>query len=182
MATSDYNLATRAKIESFEYLDQILRYDPVSGDLIWKVLFPDRIAGAVITGKGSRTSYRKLALERLDFKAHRLCWILAYGKLPPEGAVIDHIDGNGLNNALSNLRACSQRMNSRNSKTPVSNTSGFKGVRSLAGTHRFQAYICVDRQQIHLGMYDTKEEAYSAYCDAAKTHFGEYARLDEQSA
>lgn len=175
MATSDYNLAKRARIETFAYLDRIFRYDPDSGELRWKVLFPDRLAGTVITGKTSNTPYRKVALERLDFKAHRICWILANRTQLPEEAIIDHIDGNGLNNTLSNLRLCTQRLNSRNSRRPKSNTSGFKGVRSVKNSLRFHAYICVDRKQISLGMHDTKEQAYAAYCAAASHYFGEFA-------
>lgn len=55
------------------------------------------------------------------------------------------------------------------------NTSGYKGV-SLEGT-RFKAKICKNYKQIHIGTFDTKEEAHAAYCTAARELHGEFARF-----
>lgn len=167
------NIEKRARIETFEYLDQILFYDSETGLLFWKKLFPGKIAGTAIQG------VIKVALERLDFKAHRLCWILFYGKAPAEGMVIDHINGDPHDNRISNLRECMQAENSRNAKKPKNNTTGYKGVSWSPRTiMKYRAYICVDRRQIHLGLYPTAELAHAAYLKAAKEHFGEFACLD----
>ena len=87
--------------------------------------------------------------------------------------VIDHIDGDPLNNAIANLRLCTPKENSRNSITPKNNTSGFKGV-SVMKNGRFRAYISVDRRQVHLGIFDTAEDAFAAYMHAANDHFGKF--------
>ena len=152
-----------------EYLSKRFKYDPVSGLLFWKILFPGKVAGTEVRG---RVPFIKLALERLDFKAHRLIWIMHTGKTIPAGMVIDHIDGDATNNAIKNLRLCTQKENSRNCRLPKNNTSGYKGVSFQAGGYR--AYITVDRKQIHLGRYKTPEEAFAAYVRAAKVHFGEF--------
>lgn len=60
------------------------------------------------------------------YLGHRLACLYTYGFLP-EG-VIDHIDGNGLNNRMSNLRAVDSATNGRNSKLSKNNTSGVNGV------------------------------------------------------
>lgn len=167
------NSAKRSRIETFEYLDKIIFYDHETGLLFWTVLFPGKIAGTPIP-RGV-----KLAIEKLDFKAHRLCWILFYGKPPAPGMVIDHINGNPRDNRISNLRECAQVDNSRNTKKPKNNTTGFKGVALSPKTIlKYRAYICVDRRQIHLGLHATPEMAHAAYLVAAKKHFGEFACLD----
>lgn len=165
-----HNIEKRKKIETFEYLDRRLSYNHLTGDLHWKVLFPGKKAGT-----RAENNCIKLSLERLDFKAHRVCWILHYQKLPKEGYVIDHINGNFLDNRIYNLRECLQCENSKNVKKPKNNTTGAKGV-SYNGNN-FRAYICVNRKQIHLGTFKTIGEASSIYRIAAIKYFGEYACL-----
>ena len=168
MGTLEKNKAKRDKIETYAYLSKIFEYRPSCGTIYWKTLFPGREAGTIIKAQG----YRKIALERLDFKAHRIAWILYYKRKPKTDLVIDHIDGDPSNNAISNLRECHPRDNSRNAATPKNSTTGFKGV-SRSG-NRFRAYISVNRKQIALGTYETAEDAFAAYVEAAKVHFGEF--------
>lgn len=89
-------------------------------------------------------------------------------------SIIDHKDGNGLNNCRDNLREATQAENRRNSKISVKNTSGFKGVRRSG--NRWHAYIVAGRS-IFLGSFSAREDAYAAYCAAAKRLHGDFARL-----
>lgn len=91
--------------------------------------------------------------------------------------VVDHIDGNGLNNQRSNLRLASNSQNIANSRISKNNRSGYKGIYWLASHKKWRAEIRVRGQQIFLGMYDTPEEAHEAYKAAALDHFGEFARF-----
>lgn len=59
--------------------------------------------------------------------AHIVVWELAYGGIP-DGMVVDHIDGNGHNNKIENLRVVTHRTNMRNSKKHSRNKSGVTGV------------------------------------------------------
>lgn len=92
------------------------------------------------------------------------------------GCVIDHIDGNFLNNHKSNLRVCTNAENSRNRRKHKNTFSGFKGV--YANKKRWFAAICKDGQQIYLGNYKTAQEAAAAYNSAARNLFGSFARLN----
>ena len=85
---------------------------------------------------------------------------------PPEGRVVDHIDGNPLNNSRSNLRICTQRQNGKN-KHGVSNVYLWRG--------RWRAKIRHDYVDIHIGMFDTKEEAAQAVRDKKSELYGEFA-------
>lgn len=72
--------------------------------------------------------YFKVTLNGVDWLTHRIIWILHNGTIE-DGYVIDHIDGNTLNNTIKNLRKVKQVINIRNSKMYGSNTSGNTGVR-----------------------------------------------------
>jgi hypothetical protein len=93
------------------------------------------------------------------------------------GQVVDHRDGNGLNNSRSNLRACTPSENLRNRGTPRTNTSGYKGVSWSPSSRKWKAAIRVDGVDHHLGVFTTKEAAYEAYCSASKALHGAFSRL-----
>lgn len=90
---------------------------------------------------------------------------------------IDHRDGNGLNNKRKNLRVATCTQNNRNARLRNDSTTGFKGVHLKKSSRRFQALIRVDGVRIHLGCFDTAEEAHAAYCVAAQKYFGAFARF-----
>lgn len=91
-------------------------------------------------------------------------------------ALVDHVNGDGLDNRRENLRAATPLQNVGNLFSPL-NTSGFKGVGRYRNG-RWRAYISRDRRHVHLGYFDTPEEAARAYDAAASEHFGEFARLN----
>lgn len=96
----------------------------------------------------------------------------------PKGMQVDHVDGNGLNNTRENLRICSSQQNNRNRKA-VEGTSKFKGVTVYCPGEKWFAQIWVNKKSIFLGYFKDEKEAARAYNEAAKKHFGEFARLNE---
>jgi hypothetical protein len=94
----------------------------------------------------------------------------------PKLGVIDHIDGDGLNNRKSNLRICSNAENSRNQRKPKNNTSGAKGVSRIRG--RWQARIKLDGKSIFLGIFNTVEDAAAAYAHASRDVHGDFGRVE----
>lgn len=111
--------------------------------------------------------------KRGVIKLHRLL----LNALPSQ--FVDHVDGNGMNNTRANLRIATKQQNQANVRKRLSNRTGYKGVQQHHDG-RFRARIQVKGVGIHLGMFNTAEEAYAAYCTAARKHFGEFARIEEE--
>jgi hypothetical protein len=94
-----------------------------------------------------------------------------------KGEIIDHRDGNGLNNSRTmNLRRCSHAENMRNSKVHRNNTSGYRGV--SRSKHGFRAYLSVNGKTIHAGYFKSPIDAARKYDAKAREQFGEFARLN----
>ncbi len=90
----------------------------------------------------------------------------------PPRSIVDHIDGNPLNNQKNNLRILSARDNSYRRHRLPTNTSGFRGVTRRKGRNRFRAEICHEGKHYCWGSFLSAEEAAKAYDRAAVELFG----------
>lgn len=92
---------------------------------------------------------------------------------------IDHVDNDRLNNQKDNLRLCSGGDNMCNRGKQSNNKTGYKGVfNSNSLSSPWFAQIRINRKQIYLGRYKTKESAAQAYNDGAILYHGKYAKLN----
>ena len=91
--------------------------------------------------------------------------------------VIDHINGDKLDNRRKNLRFCTQKQNSRNISNQKNNTSGVIGVSRIkqAKGYKWRARIMVNRKEINLGHYERFEDAVKARLEGEKKYFGEFS-------
>ncbi len=96
---------------------------------------------------------------------------------PPPGYVVDHIDGNGLNNRRSNLRICTRMQNQWN-RRPTKGTSTFKGVSYNKEMRKWEASIIVNKKKYPCGFFDDEIEAALACDRKAWELCGPYARLN----
>jgi hypothetical protein len=96
---------------------------------------------------------------------------------PPKGMVVDHIDGNGLNDRRSNLRVCTKQQNSFNCR-PIIGSSRFKGVHFFKPAGKWRARIRLNGREMCIGYFDDEIEAAKAYDRKARELFGEYAYLN----
>ena len=92
--------------------------------------------------------------------------------------VVDHIDGNGLNNLRTNLRLATMSENTANARKHKDNKSGFKGVHWRKDISKWEAMISKDGKRYWLGVFNSPDEAHKAYCDAALRLYGEFARFE----
>ena len=171
---SDNAKLYRLFLESFDYRD---------GDLYWKErplshfktqnsmnIFNARFAGQK-AGHISNNGYEMIAISGKRILTHRIIFFICNGFLPD---LIDHIDGNRLNNRIENLRVCSLSQNQHNSKTPKHNTSGVKGGSFRKGRNKFQVHIKVHGERKYLGTFKTIEEATAVRIEAANKYHGEF--------
>lgn len=141
---------------------ELLNYEPSTGALTWRVNRPGAKAGRVV-GCVSVYGYRQLTVDAKPLYAHRVAWMHFYGEWPKEQ--IDHINGDRLDNRLTNLRDVSGAVNSANKHKP-------RGRSGLLGAHvdtefgGFASKIGPAGAQRFLGRFKTAEEAHYAYMTA----------------
>jgi hypothetical protein len=109
-------------------------------------------------------------------RVHRLV-ALAFIPLEPGCDFVDHKDGHPENNLLTNLRWCTQQQNNQNATMRKDNTSGYKGVDFHNG--KWRARIKIDDKSIHLGYFNTPEEAAAVRSAKANEVFGVFTNACE---
>jgi hypothetical protein len=168
-----------------ELLKELLDFNEDTGILTWKARdrrhfnsdgfcksWNTRYAGKQAGGKcPNGYLYITFGRARKDLVS-RVIWKYVYGVDAQD--VIDHIDGNPLNNRLSNLREATTSQSIQNTRLRKDNISGYKGVsKTTSGKH--MSRIKIKNKVQHLGSYDTPEEAHAVYCEAADRLFKEFA-------
>ena len=129
--------------------------DPSKSELsqkAWNIRYAGKQAG------WNNRGYISIRLFKKGYLAHRLAWAMHYGVWPTQ--MIDHISGDRADNRIVNLRQITQSENNRNRRKSTKNTSGYVGVYKRGA--KWLARISVDNKKLHLGIYDTVEQAVQA--------------------
>lgn len=137
----------------------------------------ERISSICVQDHGYAMSWYRSNMVRI----HRFIFE-KFLKRDISGLCIDHINGNRLDNRLSNLRICDRKTNMFNSKIRTDNLSGFKGVSFSADCYRKKpwiAQISFKNKNINLGYYLTPKQAAEAYDKKAIELFGEFAKTNK---
>ena len=95
--------------------------------------------------------------------------------------MVDHRDGNGLNNRRSNLRPATGIQNSANTSMRTNNSSGFKGVCWHKRSAKWHAQLRIKGKRGYLGGFTTPELAYAAYCAADVKYHGAFSHRNTRS-
>lgn len=93
----------------------------------------------------------------------------------PDDMVVDHINGDVLDNRKSNLRIATRQQNNMNRRVSSNNTSGVTGVSFCRSYNKWQSTISVNGKMIHLGLFSNIEDAVAARRAAEERYFGEYS-------
>lgn len=154
-----------------ERLKQFLNYDSETGHFIWKISKGRSKAGSIAGGKNITLGYWQLRIDNQLYWAHRLAWLYEHGEMPE--FILDHINGDKLDNRIANLRLCPNGNgdNMQNRTAPLKNNrAGLLGAYYFKRTNKFMSSIQVDGKHIHLGYFDTAEDAHAAYKQAKAKH------------
>jgi hypothetical protein len=97
-----------------------------------------------------------------------------------DARLVDHINGNKLDNRRENLRVATKSQNCHNQGVQSTSTSGYKGVTWHSGrrVNKWIAQISFNGRRIHLGSFDDIHVAAHEYNKAAVKYHGEFARLN----
>ena len=135
---------TAKLLELFEYED---------GKLINRVFrSPRALKGSEAGRLNQTTGYRDVAVEGKRYQVSRLIWQMHNGEIP-EGMQIDHINRDKLDNRIENLRCVTPTQNEWNK--PCSGVNFEKG--------KWRARFKHFGKSIHVGLFETKDEALAAY-------------------
>jgi hypothetical protein len=148
-------------------LMQAYHYDPETG-LFRRIgsKGPERI-GTIPKVKGN--GYLNIGLDYNVYRAHRLAWLYVHGSWPD--GQIDHINGDKLDNRISNLRVATTSQNKQNMRKARSDSrSGLIGATWYSKYGKWRAAIQVDGKKRHLGYFDTAEEAHKAFIEQKRLH------------
>lgn len=161
----------RARALLFSEVDRV--FELVNG-ILWRREYTSKRGWRIprkpvknYTTPNSGTRCRYIAIyvnDRLDL-VHRILWVLYHKKNIPENMFIDHIDGNTSNNSIDNLRLTDNRGNCQNKKN---HRDGHLVGTKLRPSGKWVARITIDRKQIHIGTFTTKEQAHEAYLNVLK--------------
>jgi hypothetical protein len=174
----------------------LLRYEPETGALTWRprpaFLFARAnncepanrsaawnrrfVGNAALKGPaGTSGEYRSGRLLSNFVLAHRVAWCIHYGRWP--AGELDHINKNGADNRITNLRPATKAQNSwnRTSSGPKQQASRYKGVTLERKSGLWLAKIRVNGRRLYLGRFACEEDAALAYDAAARVHFGAFA-------
>lgn len=122
-------------------LQELIEYDPGLGVFTWGI-GPE--VHAKVRGKSAGSLKQHsinpnrydlvIQVGKTKIPAQNIAWALYYGVWPSN--ILDHIDGNPLNYAISNLRESDSVLNAHNRKTYSNNELGMKNIRLKNGKYQ----------------------------------------------
>ena len=158
------------KIITQEYLQTIFEYK--DGELFWKFALSYRIKLGDKAGSLSSTGYKVTFINKKSYKNHRLIFLYHYGYLPK---ILDHIDGNPLNNKIENLREATHIQNCQNRSKQKNNSSGYKNIAWIKKEKKWKVKINSNNKSYYLGMFSDLELAILVATMAREKYHKEFA-------
>lgn len=148
-------------------------YDATTGNIYRTVRQGNYAAGTLSGAKDYSGRYLTIRYKGKSYLAHRVAWFMYYKEQPPN--YIDHINRNGLDNRIANLRPATASENQRNIEVTSRSTTGLKGIMPVRGGTLFRAEVCVQgkRYQKHSKSIEKLQEWVTM--KRQELH-GEYAR------
>lgn len=157
-------------------VDSMFEIHPDEGKIFWKNVSKHHIglnrkeAGGPSSARGK--TYWVVSIHGKKYKRSRIIFLHVHGNISSQ--CLDHINGNSLDDRISNLREASFCQNCQNVKEKSKKSGLPMGIRTMA-SGKYQARISVNGRQIHLGCYETVEEAASVYQKKRKEFFNDFA-------
>jgi hypothetical protein len=139
--------------------------------IAWNSKMAGKIAGSETQKRKSSNRYWVIRINGRAYRSHRIAYFLAHG-IDAGDKFLDHINGNGMDNRIENLRLATCQENLRNQRKTDKNTSGVVGVTWDKRNQKWQAQITVHPKTIFLGRFTEFSQAVAARQSAEKRYFG----------
>lgn len=151
-----------------ERVRELLDYNPRTGDLKWRVSRGNPVKAGDKAGSLMRDGHLEISIDGHRCLVHRVIWLHVYGRWP--NGYIDHIDGNPSNNRIENLRDVRRQINQQNQRRARADnrSTGLLGAYYNARAKRHFSSIGLNGKSIHLGYFDSAQEAHEAYVRAKR--------------
>ena len=157
-----------------DLFNSIFHYREDTGELYWKVKTRNTYIGQ-IAGTLHQDKYMQVGYQGKIYRNHRVIYIMHHGDTD---MIIDHIDGNTLNNKINNLRKCTPLQSAHNTGPVRNSKSKYKGVAWEERRRKWKVEIRNNGKKIWLGYYECEHTAAIKYNEAALKYHGEFARLN----
>lgn len=145
-----------------ETLNRWLVYDSQGGTLTWLRTHNGKAVAGSTANRWRAGSGMRVRLNGIEHQMARLCWKMAHGINPVHR--IYFLDGDHRNHRIENLIDAGCAPAKRDTKYK-NNTSGFRGVYLDTRCGKYDVKISVDGKKIHVGRYDTIEQANAVAID-----------------
>ncbi len=164
------------ELPSQEELWEMFSYEPETGELT--NIATGHVCGSRQNQGKGRAFHIQAYIDGVPYQAHRIIWTMVNGPIP-EGMTIDHINLDSRDNRLSNLRLATMRQQMQNRREWAE--TGVKGV-YITPKGKIYSNITVNKKTIHIGTFDTVEEAAAAYEQASLKYCGHFSRVTSVSS
>jgi hypothetical protein len=155
-----------------EFLHNIFEYN--NGNLIYKqdrlIKRKGEIAGSIL-----KKGYIQIGINGKTYLAHRLIFFMFNGFMPK---YVDHINGIRNDNRIENLREADSFQNNWNRKKIPNKKFPAKGIYKHSKYDKYCVEITFKGERIHLGIFDTLDEAVKASNNARLKYHGAFANLN----
>jgi len=126
--------------------------------------------------RSKNRQYKQIKFFGKYFYIHRVIWLVVKRTEPPR--IIDHINGNGADNRIENLRAANHAENNYNSKLRKDNKTGFRGITKRGNS--FRVRLMKNGKEICFGSFKTKKEAIAIQRQALEQLHLQFKRKNER--
>jgi len=151
-------------LDTFEYRE---------GKLYWKYVKSIRIKAGEEAGRTDGQGYRTVRFNYKMYRTHHLIYLMFHGVLPK---IIDHINGNRLDNRIENLRIATESQNNCNKVRQINNTSGSKNVKWHERIKKYEVSVQINKERKYIGVFEDLELADLVAQMAREKYHGQFAR------
>lgn len=162
---------SKVKEISYEFCSKLWFYDETSPTCLrWLVERHNKVSPGDVAGNVLKTGYANVETSNVNYRVHRIVYVLNTKKDLSVDLIVDHIDSNTSNNKIENLQAITRQENSSKKSKHSNNTTGYTGVHWHSVSQSWRASICINYIVTLKHFYVIDYESSDAALEAARAY------------